>query len=278
METRRHGGVVNRPGPPGLGVNASGGPALDPTANVIALSEAANKRQDDLREANDELTRARIDAMQRALELHDRWDIERHVADEKLAVARDEHRTGVAALRAEHAAELRAAEAARVNSIREVDREDVAKSAATAQQAISTLAMSTTALAERLAASTAALAETLRGQVASTAQAAENRLNAVTSETNKRLTALELAMSEGRGKQTVEDPRMERLTTLVDSLSRNNSVGAGKSEGVSATMAAIVTAIGVAATVLTIYAFTQRNNGTTTFTPAPTTTTTTGQK
>jgi len=38
----------------GLGVDVFGGPVIDPTANVIALSQAANKRQDDLREAENQ--------------------------------------------------------------------------------------------------------------------------------------------------------------------------------------------------------------------------------
>jgi DNA-binding helix-hairpin-helix protein with protein kinase domain len=37
--------------PSGLGVDSSGHPVIDPTANVQALSEASNKRQDDMRDA-----------------------------------------------------------------------------------------------------------------------------------------------------------------------------------------------------------------------------------
>jgi hypothetical protein len=40
----------NKP-PPGLGVDRAGQPVVDPTANVQALSEASNKRQDDMRQA-----------------------------------------------------------------------------------------------------------------------------------------------------------------------------------------------------------------------------------
>jgi len=43
--------VTDQPKPnPGLGVDAAGIPVIDPTENVKALSEAANKRQDDLRD------------------------------------------------------------------------------------------------------------------------------------------------------------------------------------------------------------------------------------
>ena len=70
---------------PGPGVDAQGRPVIDPTANVIAILEAAVKRQDDLRE--------------------------------KEAVYAER----VSLMRAAHAAELRVAESARINAIREVD-------------------------------------------------------------------------------------------------------------------------------------------------------------
>jgi hypothetical protein len=43
--------MSGKPSNAGQGVDAQGGPVVDPTANVIALNEAANRRQDDLRAA-----------------------------------------------------------------------------------------------------------------------------------------------------------------------------------------------------------------------------------
>lgn len=77
----------------GQGIDAQGGPVIDPTANVIALVEAGMKRQDDLREME-----------------------ARHVRE-------------VAQLRADHERELRLAEAARLDAIRRVDVEATATAA-----------------------------------------------------------------------------------------------------------------------------------------------------
>ncbi len=40
----------------GMGVDRSGGPVIDPTANVLALVEANNQRLDELRTADNKLT------------------------------------------------------------------------------------------------------------------------------------------------------------------------------------------------------------------------------
>ncbi|HXE51261.1 MAG TPA: hypothetical protein VN663_22980 [Ramlibacter sp.] len=55
------------PGRPGIGVDARGGQVIDPTENVKALSEAANKRQDDLRTAEGKYQNAMRDAETRRL-------------------------------------------------------------------------------------------------------------------------------------------------------------------------------------------------------------------
>lgn len=85
----------------GLGVDAHGGPVIDPTENVIALTKAEAKRQDDLRVAERELT------------------------DAKLA-----HVKEIGKLRAAHQHQLDEAESKRLDSIRQVDREEVIKTAA----------------------------------------------------------------------------------------------------------------------------------------------------
>lgn len=152
--------------------NLEGGElSADPTENVKALSAAAHRRQDDLREAAKELS------------------------DTKIA-----HQQEIGDLRGRFQQELRKAESERLDSIRQVDREDVNKTAAQALSAIATLAAATTTTAE-----------TLRGQVATTAQAAATSLANSMGEVNKRLSALELSSSEGRGKQAVESPQFAEL-------------------------------------------------------------------
>jgi hypothetical protein len=77
----------------GLGVDASGGPVVDPTQNVLDLVAAAIQRQDDLREVES-----------------------RHVRE-------------IAQLRAEYQQELRELETQRIDAIREVDTGAVARAA-----------------------------------------------------------------------------------------------------------------------------------------------------
>lgn len=184
----------------GMAVDASGGPVVDPTANVIALTEAANKRQDDLRTASEKLMRAELDHAKETLQ-----------AMEK------------------HQRELDKAESDRLNSIRQVDREEVSKTAVNAQTAITTLANTTNTLAE-----------TLRNQVATMAAAVENRQNAYATDVNKRLSALELSSSEGKGKQGVAEPQLERLAQVVEKLAARESLGTGKSQGVGTVWAIIL--------------------------------------
>lgn len=138
-----------------LGVDSREGPVVDPTENVIALTKAESKRQDDLRDAAKELSDAKI-----------------------------AHQKEIGDIRERHQEQLRKAESERLDSIRQVDREDVNKTAAQALSAIATLA-----------AATSTTAETLRSQVATTAQAAATSLTNSMGEVNKRLSALELSSS-----------------------------------------------------------------------------------
>jgi len=172
----------------GRGVDAAGGPVIDPTENVIALTSADNKRQDDLRA----LTR----------ELFDR-DIA-HVKE-------------LASVRATHQQLLDVKEAGRLDSIRQVDREEVIKAAAAAQQAIATLATTQSNIAE-----------TLRAQQEAKALAADTRQVAFASEINKRISAVELSLSEGKGKQAVADPMMAELVAEMRTLTGQRASEEGK--------------------------------------------------
>jgi len=189
---------------PGVGVDAAGGAVIDPTANVQALSEASNKRQDDLREAERRLTSAE--------QIHTR----------EIAAVRQVHQNEMAAIREQHNREMRESESARVDANRATDLAAVGTAAAQALAAI-----------QALAATATTTADTLRNTVAATALTAENRQVAFATDQNKRLSALELSMSEGKGKQGVADPQMDRLQVLVETLARNQATGTGKSEGIS---------------------------------------------
>jgi hypothetical protein len=114
--------------PPGIGVDSNGAPLIDPTQNVKDLTEAANLRQDDLRELNDR----RIDAEIRVLSAR---------------LDGVEHRM---IMRAEHAKEIRLLEADRLEKIRQVDVLAGNTAAERALVAIQTLATANTATAETL--------------------------------------------------------------------------------------------------------------------------------
>jgi hypothetical protein len=99
---------------PGLGVDAAGLPAIDPTANVIALVNAAIQRQDDLRE------------MER------------------------EHIREILGIRFEYEAKLRAQEAERINALRLFDTAASARASEIAGIQASTLANQVAAAAEAM--------------------------------------------------------------------------------------------------------------------------------
>jgi hypothetical protein len=199
-----------------VGVDFYGGPAIDPTKNVMDLFDAGSKRQDDLREITNRLY---DDAMRH---LHEVTDLRAYNTE------------FIANLRAVHQTELRMAEASRLDSIRAVDREEVTKAAAAASQAIATLAQQTTSLAV-----------TLRSQVDTVATAVENRQIAFSEGVNKRLSALELGFSEGKGKQTVTDPQIEKLAEAVGALVRMQAEEKGKATVSDPALIRLTEAVGV---------------------------------
>lgn len=144
----------------GRAVDALGNPAVDPSANVQALSEAASQRQDDLRESNNRYLEARIGSAEKAMKAQ-----------------------------AKHAAAIIALQMERLDKIRQVDVLNASTSADRVAEAVRTLAVQQ-----------AAQQETLRNQVATTAQQAAQQRAIDTAEINKRLSALELGSSAGAGR------------------------------------------------------------------------------
>lgn len=176
------------------------GPDIDPTANVKALHEAGMKRQDDLREAQDKYTLVEI----------------RHLHEDMVT-------------RSEYFREIRELETSRLDAIRQVDQLHQSMAANTQQEAI--LALERT---------TQASAETLRSMVENTAKSLAAQTAASMTTIDSRLAALEKQSYENTGKEKVSDPLLEKLIAQIESLKQSESVGAGRSSGMSQLWALIV--------------------------------------
>jgi hypothetical protein len=198
----------------GKGVDARGGPVIDPTENVKALSEAANKRQDDLRDASERLQSALREAQERLNHL--RYD----------------HLKELQALRADYDSRLLIAEAKRIDAIRAVD--------------VSAVAVASTRANDQalvLATQVSQSAEALRNLVATTASTAATSLQQVVNALSTRLTALEQAGYQAAGKQTLQDPAFIALLNKVEALSNartaQEGIGAGRGDVVGWIVAGI---------------------------------------
>jgi hypothetical protein len=108
--------------PPGPGVDAAGAPVVDPTKNVRELVDAANRRQDDLREME------------------------------------GEHLREIITIRDEHAKDLRVAEAARLDAINAVNSLAVQQAAEVQDTRATALAGQVAASAEAMRSNVAATA------------------------------------------------------------------------------------------------------------------------
>jgi hypothetical protein len=199
-------------GSAGVGVDAHGGAVIDPTANVQALSEASNKRQDDLREATNRLYDAKIN-----------------------------HLEQTALLRAQHSQEMREAESDRLNSIRQVDVLAVSTAAERSLAAIQTLAVTTAANAENLRNALTATASTIAAQTANTVAGL-----------SERITNLEKSSYDGKGKSTVADPQMVELIAEMRSLRTRAASEGGKQAGMSTMAGVILGAVTFVSTLLAI--------------------------
>lgn len=195
----------------GPAVDAHGNPAIDPTANVIALTDAAVHRQDDLRAAHERFVNAALE----------------HA--EHVAVIRSAHTRELIQLRADFAKELAALESSRLNAIRQVDVIAVNTAADRAAAAIQALAATTAANAENVRTALTNTATTIATQTAST-------VTAIT----ERLAALEKSSYEGKGRQAYADPAMAELLLEVKALRTTSSTNSGTKSGSAATIAAFL--------------------------------------
>lgn len=187
----------------GIGVDASGGAVVDPTANVIALNEAGLKRQDDLR-----------------------------TAAERFMEAASAHLKEMAGLRAEYSKDIRELESRRLDAIRQVDVTAVKTEADRALAAIQTLA-----------AQTATNAENLRNALTATAATIAKQTSDTVGQLIERIAALEKSSYEGAGKSGVVDPMQAQLLDEVKRLREDRSATVGKADGINTSWLVVVAVI-----------------------------------
>jgi hypothetical protein len=231
----------------GIGIDAQGGSVIDPTKNVLDAIRAESKYQDAMRGASELLADAKIEALEKITQLR-----AEHVRE--VAAAESLRVDQQSALRTEYERRLAEAEAKRIDAIRAVDVNAVSVSAQRSSDQASVLAAQVQQSAEQLRTQGAQSAEALRSLVASTAAAAATTLQQLVGGLSTRITTLEQAQYEGKGKSAYADPQIAELLSKVDTLNRNASVGAGKTEGINSAWAvagAVVTlAIGIVGTIL----------------------------
>jgi hypothetical protein len=184
----------------GLGIDADGGPVIDPTQNVLDLVHAAINRQDDLREAHDRLNAEGIN-----------------------------HQKELSELRAKHSRDLSVKESSRLDAIRQVD-----------QLAVTRAAEQTLTAVNALASSQAREAETLRNSLTSTAAALATQNADTVKQISDRISSLERSSYEGKGKQAVADPMLAELVAEMKNLRESRANVTGKSQGISAAWAALL--------------------------------------
>ena len=223
--------------PPGFPVDSGGNLTVDPTKNVLDLVRAAVDRIDDLA------------AMRLQLQ------------DEKVSSLRREQimQAEIGRLRADNQEKLDMLEAKRLDAVRQVD-----------QLAVKTEADRSAAAITALASTAATTAETLRNAVNTSASNLATQLDRTVTAITERIAALEKSSYEGMGKQKIADPQMERISTLVEALSRTRATDAGASAGSSDTvkMIALVISMFVGLIVIGTFVFvTSRSSST--VAPAP---------
>jgi hypothetical protein len=183
---------------PGSGVDSQGRAVIDPTENVKALSEAAQKRQDDLRNLGDIINEQRAG-----------------------------HLKEIMTLRAEYEDKLRTAEAKRIDAIRLVDSNSISVANERAVATATALAKTVQDSAQVLSAQATKSADDLRQLVSTTAAESNRNLQQKFEDITKRISALEQAGAEGIGKQKFQDPATAALIEEVRKLSRAQSDSAG---------------------------------------------------
>jgi hypothetical protein len=181
----------------GLGVDATGGPVIDPSKNVLDLVRAEAQRQNDLRAASELLARERQDFVRREMEV--RQDFVRREME-----IREDFRKRIAVLRAEHQEKDLASEARRTDALRELDRSEVRTSNDRHQAAVDTLAKTT-----------AAMAETLRTSDENTAKNLAAQAEVIRRELDSRITAVERVQAAGAGRGEGSKSNLALISSIL---------------------------------------------------------------
>lgn len=193
---------------------------VDPSENVKALSEAANRRQDDLRVASEKLSES-----------------ETRRLDSEIG-----HLKEMGVLRADHATEIRQMETERLDSIRQVDVLARNTAADRAADAIQALAATTATNAENLRTALANTAQTIAKQTADTAATTAKQTSDMFEAVTKRVATLEASGYRGEGKEKYADPQMAELMTEMKLLRGTRSEGIDKTWGVVAVIITLIIA------------------------------------
>lgn len=230
--------VTTGTGGTGQGVDRYGGPVVDPTENVKALSEAANKRQDDLRQAYEKMFQIQLTALNDTSKLRDEIEKERSVNNRELREAEIRRIDAEAKLRSEYSEKLSVAEAKRIDAIRVVDVNAVAVASQRASDQATVLATQVAQSAEALR----TLVATTAATVAASQQQLANTLSA-------RITTLEQAGYQQQGTAKFQDPQIAALVSEVKALSEANrsslGVGAGRGDVIGWIVAGILLLIAI---------------------------------
>lgn len=210
--------TMSRPPSPSRPTDSRQAFPIDPSENVKALSEAANKRQDDLRILVERLLADKIASIEKINEL-------RYQHAQELAKMLADKLADEAKLRADSAERLSIAEAKRIDAIRAVDVNAVAVSSQRTTEQASALQTQTTASAEVLRNQVTRSAEDLRALVATTAatqlQNQQQQFAGIVAQIttlSSRLTQLEQLGAEGKGRQAPPDPVITALLAEVRTL------------------------------------------------------------
>lgn len=217
------------------------GAVVDPTENVKELVRAEKQRQDDLRLAAEKLFASQLAASDKLSEL-------RSVHDKELLRATTDKLESDAKLRADYSDKIAATEKARVDAIRLVDTGAVAIANERATATANTLAKTVTDTAQALSTQVTRNAEDLRLLVKTTAdEQTRNLQQQFTAVQNQftglstRITALEQTGAEGAGRQKFKDPTVDAALAEIKRLGDVVTANTGKSEGISATVAMLLT-------------------------------------
>lgn len=179
---------------PGVPVDASGGPTVDPTKNVLDLVNAAVQRLDDLASAREDTIGAELRRLDEIRETR--------VNDlRELLALQAAHQNQMADLRATYEQLLRVKETERIDAIRAVD-----------VQAVQRAAEVSATQAQTLATQQQVSAETLRTQVTNVAVAQAQALAAALEPIQKDISELRKTQYEQQGQKAQQ---LEARTTTV---------------------------------------------------------------